>query len=114
MRKFIKSMWHAHRGFLTVAKEEQNFKIHIVVAIIVIAAGFLFKLSQIEWVAIVIAIVLVLGAEMVNTAIEDLCDVVEPGHHPTIGKIKDVMAGFVLLSSIAAVVIGLIVFLNHF
>ena len=73
-----------------------------------------FHFSFIETAFCVIAIIIVLCAEIINTAIEDLCNKVEPNQDPVIGKIKDIMATFVLLSVIGAVVLGYLVFRYHF
>jgi diacylglycerol kinase len=109
----INSFWHALNGIKTVFQEERNFKIEIVAGVLVLFTAFLFKFTYTELLFYVIAIILVLISEILNTAIEDLCDKVEPQHDKVIGKIKDIMAGFTLVSSIGAFAIGVIVFLNH-
>ncbi len=109
--RFIKSFGWAANGFRTVLREEFNFRVQAVVAVLVIALGFVRGLSSLEWVAIVFAVALVLMAEIVNTAVEDICNKIEPNQDPAIGRIKDMMAGYVLLSSVAAVTIGLIIFI---
>ena len=74
------------------------------------AAGFYFRISSFEWIAVAVAIGLVFITEAINTAIEQLADVVSPGKNERIGRIKDLAAAAVLLSAITAVVIGLVVF----
>ncbi len=101
--------WAIH-GLKTVWKEEKNFRIEVIIAIIVILFGMIRELDSTDWAFLWIAIVMVLGAEIVNTALEDVCNKVEPKNDPVIGKIKDIMAGFVLISCIGAVFIGIIVF----
>jgi len=79
--------------------------------VLVTALGFLLKVSTIEWMMLVLAIVSVWVAEGLNTAIEHLGDSVSPEeYHPLVGKSKDVAAGAVLISSIGAAIIGIIVF----
>lgn len=112
--KTLKSFTFALAGIKTVWKEEGNFKIQTVLAFLVLVFIFYFKFSLIESALIVLTIVLVLASEMVNTAIEDLCNRVETNTDPVIGKIKDISSGFVLLSSIGAVVVGVLVFCSHF
>ena len=101
-------------GLKTVWCEEQNFRIDILVAFLVLIFAFVFKFSFSELLAIFVAIILVASAEMVNTAIEDLCNKVQPNQDPLIGKIKDIMAGFVLFISSGSAVIGLLVLAHHF
>lgn len=113
MRKLIKSFGWAVNGIRTVWTEEKNFRIESFIALAVIVLAFYFDFSTFEWVMILACIGAVLGAEMVNTAIEDLCNKVEPNTDQIIGKIKDMMGGFVLLVSITAVIIGIILFANY-
>lgn len=101
----------AIKGMLAVTKSEWNFRFHLLAMLLVMGAGLLFKLSAMEWVAVIIVIGLVLITEMINTTIEKLIDYVKPEHHPAAGYIKDVAAGAVLISAIVAVVVGIIIFL---
>ncbi len=113
MRRLIKSFGWAMNGLSTVWREEVNFRIEALVALAAIVLGAWLKFSSLEWIILSLCIVAVLASEMVNTAIEDLCDRVEPAHDPVIGKIKDIMAGFVLLVSIGALIIGVILFARY-
>jgi len=85
-------------------------QIHAVVAIVVIIAGIVRHLSGIQWVAITIAIGLVLICEAFNTSIEMLCDLYTKEYNPTIKMIKDISAAGVLIASLVSVVIGIFVF----
>ena len=114
MQKVIKSFGWATNGVRTTWREEVNFRIEILCAFGVIAAGVYLNFSKLEWAFIVACITAVLAAEMVNTAVEDLCNKVESNTDPVIGKIKDVMGGFVLIAVVGAVTIGTMVFSNHF
>ena len=111
MKKFLTSFGWARHGLKTVWKEERNFRIETFIAILVIIAGFIRNFTPVQWLFLIIAIALVLLAEIVNTAIEDICDVIEPNKSPAIGKIKDMMAAYVLGSSIVAAIIGIFIFL---
>lgn len=113
MNKLIKSFGWAMNGLRTVWREEVNFRIEVGIAAVVIIKAFYLKFSVLEWVIIVGCIGAVLSAEMVNTAIEDLCNKVEPNTDPVIGKIKDIMGGFVLLVCIASAAIGLMIFSTY-
>lgn len=96
--------------------EEYNMRVHLVITIIVLLMGILFSITLLEWVALVLAIGLVLTAELFNTAIEEVCDVLTDAHpnsHKKAGKPKDISAGAVLLASVVASTVGLIIFLPH-
>jgi len=101
----------AFNGIICSIKSQKNIKIHIAAAIVVIGCGFFFKVSTAEWAILILTIGLVIAAEIFNTAIEWLCDFIEPNHHEKIGLIKDVAAGAVLVLCTAAFIIGLIIFL---
>ena len=90
---------------------EPQALIHVLAALSVIIAGIYFKITSTEWMAVVFAIGIVVVAEMLNTAIEKLTDMVSPGIHPDAKVVKDIAAGAVLMASISALTIGLIVFL---
>lgn len=104
-------LYHAINGILSVAKSEWNFRFHLVISVLVISSGLLFRLSILEWAAILIVIGIVLITEIFNTAVEKIIDYVKPEFHPMAGFIKDATAGGVLISAIIAVVVGVIIFL---
>lgn len=110
MKKLKQSFAWAKNGLKTVWIEERNFRIEINIGIIAIVLGILKGISRADWLFVFIAIGIVLCAEIVNTAVEDICNKIEPKEDPEIGKIKDIMAGFVLISCIVATLIGLYVF----
>ena len=111
INKFFFSLKCAINGIKTVFKEEQNFKTEAFLGVVALLLGLILSITKIEMVIVIFCIIIVLTGEIVNTAIEDLCNKVEPHHDKTIGKIKDIMAGFVLIASIGSIVIGLIIFL---
>lgn len=111
IRSRIRSFRFAIAGLRSVWAEEHNARVHVVAAILVVAAGFWFDVSSTEWMSLVFAIGFVITTEIVNTALEKLADVVEPNIDPRIKLVKDLSAAAVLMSVITAVVIGLIVFL---
>jgi diacylglycerol kinase (ATP) len=76
----------------------------------VIGAGFFFRIARLEWCAIVTAIGLVWAAEGLNTAIENVVDLVSPEYHPLAGRAKDIAAGAVLCAALLAAIIGALVF----
>ena len=105
-----RSFRYAGRGILDVLKTEQNLRIHLLAAVIAVAAGFWLDLSGAEFAIVIIAIALVISAEIFNSVVEDFLDVIHPEHHEKIRRIKDALAGAVLLSAIAAGAVGLLVF----
>lgn len=107
----IRSVGHAFRGAWLLIRTEYSIKIQVVIALLVTAAGFYFEINAGEWMIQILAIALVLGIEGLNTAIEKLSDYVQPNHDPRIGFLKDISAGAVLMVSVAACIVGLIIYL---
>lgn len=111
VRARLKSFTYAFQGWKVLVGEEHNARIHLVAAILAVLAGFILKISALEWTIIVFAIGLVFAAEIFNTAIEYLCNFVSPQYHELIKKIKDLSALAVLFIAAAALISGLIIFL---
>ncbi|CAN5744633.1 diacylglycerol kinase family protein [soil metagenome] len=109
--KLIKSFGYAWDGILYCIKTQLNFRIHFVLLTCVIVTGLLLKVSNIEWLVIILCSILVLTLEMINTALEYVCNLVTNNYNPAVKIIKDVAAGAVLVSAIGSVVIALIIFL---
>ncbi len=114
LKNRIKSVGFALRGALLLIRTEASIKIQVFIAIVMTAAGFYFDISSTEWILQILAIGLVMGVEGMNTAVEKISDFVQPNHDPKIGFIKDVAAGAVMLVSIAATIIGFIIYLPKF
>lgn len=114
MKNRLKSVIFAIRGLRTVFIQEKNFQIQIFFAILVGILMFVFPLHSLERVILVLVICLVLLLELTNTALEYTLDIFHPRVHPTVGIVKDVMAGAVLISALAALIIGILIFLPHF
>lgn len=113
MKRLYFSFKAAVNGIAYVARHETNFRIHLVFVLLVISGGCLFSISSMNWMMLFLSMAFVLCAEIFNTSIEVLCNKVQPAQDPLIRIIKDVAAGAVLLSAIAAIVIGLIIFLPY-
>jgi len=90
--------------------QEHNAWIHSLITILVISAGFIFRISIMEWIAIFLCISTVFTAEIINTAIERLTDKISPEFHPDAGTIKDLAAGAVLFCAFFSAIIGLMIF----
>ena len=111
--KRMRSFGFAFKGIFILIKNEPNAKVHILAAVLVIFAGIYFRISNLEWLAVIICIGSVLGAEAINSAVEDLVDIVSPERSSKAGRIKDLAAGAVLVTSISALAVGVIVFLPY-
>ena len=109
--KRLVSFRYAFNGLKILVKEEHNARIHLFIAICVLIAGVIFKISTAEWIAVVFCIGLVIALELINSAIENTADLISKEKNETIKKIKDLSAGAVLIAAIASAVIGLIIFL---
>ena len=107
----IKSVGYALRGALLLIRTEASIKIQVVIALVVTAAGFYFEISNTEWILQTLTIATILGAEGLNTAVEKIADYIQPEFDTKIGFIKDISAGAVMLVSIAATIIGFIIYL---
>lgn len=111
LSRFFKSFGYAIDGVKTLFRTQANARIHLLAAVLVISAGLFFGLSSTEWCVLILMIALVISLEGVNTAIEFLTDLASPEIHPLAKAAKDVAAGAVLLSTMAAVLIGCIIFI---
>lgn len=105
----LKAFKAAGMGILHLMREP-HASIHLGATVVVVILGLLFEIHKMEWLAIMLTVGLVWAAEALNTAIEKLADRVNPEHDPAIGKVKDLAAGGVLLASLAALVVGVIIF----
>lgn len=111
LRGRVRAFGFAWKGIVSLFRREPNAQVHLCAAVLVIVAGFVFRLSASEWCAVILCIGGVFMAEGFNTALECIADKVSPQLDPLIGRAKDVAAGAVLLFVAAAVVVGLIVFI---
>ena len=107
----IKSVKYASKGFFLLLNSESSIQVQAFIAVVMTILGIACNISGTEWMLQLLAIGLVMGLEGVNTAIEKLSDFVQPSHDDKIGFIKDVSAGAVFIASIAAVGIGLFIYI---
>ena len=108
--RLIKSFGFAING-LRLCWKEPNFRIHVLVSSLVLALGYWLTISATEWVLVLLCMGMVLSLEMLNTAIEHLCNLVHAAQHPVIKVVKDVSAAAVMFAAIISVCCGLIIFL---
>ena len=106
----LKSLRYAFRGMLMLIRSEHSIMVQLGIGILVSILGFLVGISPTEWMLQTICIGMVLSAEGLNTAVEKLCDFVNPGYDPKIGRIKDISAGGVGFAAVVAIVVGIIIY----
>jgi diacylglycerol kinase (ATP) len=109
----VRSFRHAITGILRMVRCQHNAWIHAAVTASVVTAGFLFQISAADWSWLILAIAIVWTAEALNTAFEFLADAASPEFHPLVRDAKDVAAGAVLVTALAAIVLGAIIFWPH-
>jgi diacylglycerol kinase (ATP) len=109
LNRRAQSFRFALRGLVAVARSQHNAWIHGGATVLVLVAGLGLRLSAGEWAIIVVAMAAVWAAEAFNTAIELLGDAVASEAHPLVGSAKDVAAGGVLVTAVAAMAVGLLV-----
>ncbi len=112
-RSLIESFNYAVSGIIYALKTEKNMRVHLVIAIIVILFSLFFDFSRIELLILFSTIVLVLMAEMVNTAIERTVDLITDEFHPLARLAKDIAAGGVLIAAINSIVVGYLLFFDR-
>ncbi|TDX51062.1 diacylglycerol kinase [Orenia marismortui] len=113
IQHLISSFNYAVNGIIYVLKHEKNMKIHFIISIIVLIFGLLLNLNKFELLILFITIALVFFAEMINTAIEELSDLVCQKYNTKVKIIKDISAGAVLVTALNAIVIGYIIFFQN-
>jgi diacylglycerol kinase len=106
---FIQSMSFAIKG-LKIALEEKHVRLDLFIAVVVSAAGFYFQITTTEWLICLLLFGLVIGLEVMNTAIERFVDMVQPNWDEKAGRVKDLSAGAVLCVSIFAAIGGILIF----
>ena len=111
IKKFFKGFTYAFQGLRYAFSTQINFKFHTLSAVLVIILGCFLNISFQEWLWIILAISMVLIAELFNTAFEVLVNLISPEYNSKAGIIKDLAAGAVLVTAFFAVIIGLIIFL---
>ena len=110
LKKFFHSFTYPIKGLKYAYRNEQNIVVDVGIALIVILAGFIFNVSVSEWALLALTIGLVIALELVNTSIEAVVDLVTEEYHPLAKVAKDTSAAAVFVFSIAAALVGLIIF----
>jgi len=115
MRKptIYKSFFNAFRGVFLMIKSERNFQLELLAFSINVFLIFYLKLSTIDTILVLIVSFGVLSAEIFNTAIEKICDIIQPEFDKRIGFIKDISAGAVILTAVLSVIVGILVYWKY-
>ena len=109
-KKQLRSFGYAWRGIRCCVGKEQNLSFHLITTAVVTTAGCFFGISRGEWMILIGCFGVVIAAELFNSSLERLVDLVSPQYHPLAGQVKDIAAGAVLVCAIAAALIGIILF----
>ncbi|PLX00574.1 MAG: diacylglycerol kinase [Marinilabiliales bacterium] len=110
MKKQLRSFKYALEGIVLILKSQPNMWIHIAVAVLTLISSIYFRITTTEWLFVIVAIGSVIASEAFNTSIEKLTDLVSPQKNELAKATKDTAAAAVLLSSIFAVIIGILIF----
>lgn len=112
IRKLRQSFGYAIQGFLSCMRTERNFRIHLTAAVYVSVFAYLGGLDGTRYAVLCLCFALMMAAELLNTAIECLCDRVTTGYDEAVGRAKDIAAAAVFLCALFCVVIGGVFFLH--
>ncbi len=112
-KKRFQSFYYAFQGLLFLFHSQFHAKIHFIFTIAVIFVGFYFSITKTEWLILLICIASVWSLEAVNTAIEQVVDLVTPNYHEKAKNAKDVAAAAVLIAAIFSAIIGFLIFVPY-
>jgi diacylglycerol kinase len=113
-KKLVRSFKCAFAGLFYLIKHERNFKVHLFIFALILAAGIILKFSILEFILILIVSGMVISTEAINSGFEIILDIIYPEHNGKSRIIKDILAGAVLVSAIIAAAVGVLIFINHF
>ncbi|WP_313951381.1 diacylglycerol kinase [Accumulibacter sp.] len=105
---FTKKLRNAFAGIGFAWTEERNFRVHVALGLATLLAFAVLQPTAWWWALIVLCVALVLAAELLNSAVEALVDHLHPELHPLVGKVKDMLAGMVLVISVGAAVVAML------
>lgn len=109
---FRKSFLFAIQGFRTAIATERNIKVMLAVGACAIVAGLALQLDLLSWAVVLLCCGVVIMAELMNTAVETVVDLVSPEFHPLAGRAKDIAAAAVWVLSVIVAIVGVLVFAN--
>ncbi|HTG69716.1 MAG TPA: diacylglycerol kinase family protein [Candidatus Udaeobacter sp.] len=109
MRKFIHSIAVAISGIVFALRTQSHMRFHAIAGLIACCLGLVASIKPLEWSIILLAIAVVISAEMINTAVEQAVNLASPDIHPVAKVAKDVAAGAVLIAAAISAIIGLLI-----
>lgn len=109
---FRRSFLFALQGLRTAVTTERNIKVMLVIGACAVVAGIVLRIDLLSWAIVLLCCGVVISAELVNTAVETVVDLVSPEFHPLAGRAKDIAAAAVWVLSVIVGVVGLLVFAN--
>ena len=112
-RTFLHSLNKAVEGFIHVVRHERNMRIHFFIAFLILLVAVFVGVQRTDWLILCFATCLVLMAEMINTAIEEMLNLLHPKYHATVGLVKDISAGMVLVAAANALILGFFIFSRY-
>ena len=112
-RSFLHALNNAVEGFIHVVRHERNMRIHFLIAFLLLLLAFFLGVQRVDWLILCLATCLVLMAEMINTAIEETLNLLHSKFHPSVGLIKDISAGMVLVSAMNALILSFFIFSKY-
>lgn len=111
MLNFLKGFVYAFNGLVVFFRHERNGRIQLLAALVVVTLGYAYHVSPGEWIVLLACIAGVLSLEMINSAIEKLCNLVHPTYHPAVKTIKDISAAAVLWIAVFSTIVAAIIFI---
>ncbi len=114
MRRHHISFFHAWNGIIYNFSTQPNFRVHIFFALLAVILGFYFQIEPWQWLIVVFTITLVIVAEMINTALESIVDLVTTEHQENAKIAKDTAAGMVLVTAIMSLIVAILIFAPYF
>ena len=112
--RLLRSFRYAWNGLTAAIRTQPNLRIHLGIITLVVFLGFYFSISTVEWCIILLSMGMVLGTELLNSAIEEWVNHISPERNEKAGRIKDIAAAAVLCVSLIAGIIGLLIFGKYF
>lgn len=109
--KTLSTFIYAFQGIKHCYKNEFNFRNHLYLMSAVFLLSILFSINKTEWILVILCCLIVIITEIINTAIENICNLISKDFHPLIKNIKDISAAAVLISAIGSCIIGVLIFL---
>lgn len=113
-KNFLEALKNSIKGIITAFIMERNIKIDSVIAVLVLITAFIIQLNYLEMIAVIISIAIVITAEIFNSAIENIVDLITEEYNERAKIIKDISSGAVLISSIGATLVALVIFINKY